>query len=111
MASPDLIAAMDKYQLSLGVRSVAVPEWDVTFYVSPMTLKEQSIMHGWKSRSRDEQLQVYAKIVVMKACDDAGARLYTDKDFTLLLDKDYELLSRVATEMMATPEVEEIKNS
>ena len=110
MASPELIAAMQKYQTSLGRREVPVPEWDVTFYVSPMTLKQQSVMHGWKSRSRDEQLLIYAKVITMKAEDDAGKRLYADKDYTLLLDMDYDVVSRVGSEIVTAPEVEEIKN-
>jgi hypothetical protein len=110
MATPDLIAAMDKYQASLGTRTIAVPEWGVTFFVTPLTLKEQSVLHGWKSKSREEQLLVYARIITMKAQDESGTRLFVDADYALLVEKDYDLLSRVGGEIVKVPEVEEIKN-
>jgi hypothetical protein len=110
MAAPDLIAAMDKYQSSLGTRTIDVPEWGTRFFVTPLTLKEQSVLHGWKERSREEQLLVYARIIAMKAQDETGTRLFVDKDYTLLVDKDYALLSRLGSEIVTAPEVEEIKN-
>jgi hypothetical protein len=110
MAALDLIAAMEKYQASLGTRTIEVPEWGTTFFVTPLTLKEQSVLHGWKERSREEQLLVYARIIAMKAQDDKGARLFADKDYALLVEKDYQLLSRLGAEIVTAPEVEEIKN-
>ena len=75
-----------------------------------MTLKEQSVMHGWREKSREDQLLIYAKVITMKAQDEAGKRIYTDADYTLLLDMDYDLVSRVGAEIVSAPEVEEIKN-
>jgi hypothetical protein len=110
MASPELIAAMDKHQASLGRHSVEVPEWGITIHYSPLTLAEQAVLHGWKSRPANDELLIYAKIIVMKAEDDTGKKLFTQKDYDLLKDKDYDLLSGIALKLMNIPEVEDLKN-
>jgi hypothetical protein len=114
MASEALIAAIRKQYDEQGRRKVEVPEWGMTIWASPLTLGEQAKMHEFRSGAAGKQYLVFAQILIMKAEDEAGNKLFSQKDADMLTNHaDPEVVSRVGTELIkAHPdtEVEEIKN-
>ena len=97
---------------SLGVREFIVPEWDnLTIYSTPVTLAERHrIYAGVKS---DNDYEVLAKIIITKAQDKDGAKLFTIADKPALLNAaDSSVLIRVAAEIMngGAPPAAELKN-
>lgn len=95
---------------SLGTKRIEVPEWKLVIYSSPMTLAEKNRVYK-KSAASDMDLLV--DILIMKASDESGKKLFTIEHKATLLNKaDSNVVARVANEIVSSdaPKVEELKN-
>jgi hypothetical protein len=95
---------------SLGNKRIEVPEWKLVIYASPMTLSEKNRVYK-KSVASDMDLLV--DILIMKATDENGKKLFTiDNRLTLLNKADSNVVSRVANEIVSSeaPSLDELKN-
>lgn len=96
---------------ALGVREISVPEWNMVIFSTPVTLGERHrIYAGIKS---ENDYEVLAKILIAKAQDKDGNKLFTLEDRPVLLQKaDSAIMIRVAAEIMngAAPPAAELKN-
>ena len=110
----DVLARIASHFESLGVREITVPEWDVSFYVTPVTVAErQRIYAGGKGGDND--FEILVRILIEKARDKDGKRLFTLADKAALMQKaDSAVLVRVAGEILSggdAPRSDELKNS
>ena len=114
MASEKLADVIRKQYDSQGRHKAEAPEWDMTIWASPLTLGEKAKMYEFKTGSAGKQFLVFAQILIMKAEDEAGNKLFTPKDLDMLTNHaDPEVVSRVAKDLiMDAPdeEVGELKN-
>ena len=95
---------------SLGTKRIEVPEWKLVIFFSPMTLAEKNRVYK-KSVASDMDLLV--DILIMKATDEAGKKLFTIEHRPTLLNKaDSNVVARVANEMISSdsPKADELKN-
>jgi hypothetical protein len=95
---------------SLGTKRIEVPEWKLVIYSAPMTLAEKNRVYK-KSVASDMDLLV--DILIMKATDEAGKKLFTIEHRPTLLNKaDSNVVARVANEMISSdsPKADELKN-
>lgn len=95
---------------SLGNKRIEVPEWQLVIYASPMTLAEKNRVYK-KSVASDMDLLV--DILIMKAMDEAGKKLFTIEHRVTFLNKaDSNVVSRVANEIVSSeaPNLDELKN-
>jgi hypothetical protein len=101
---------------SLGIQSIEVPEWKdddgkpVIVYWNPITLSEKNKLF----RKSDNMLDasILADIVVMKAIDKEGNKLFKAEDKLVLMHKvDSDVLSKVATSMVQAIHPEEVKKN
>lgn len=83
---------------------IKVPEWGevdkpLQIHITPMTMAEMNSMQKIATKN-PSNLEQAVNIIVVKAKDENGNRLFkvTDKD-TLLEKVDYKILSRIATEI------------
>jgi len=99
---------------SLGTREINVPEWDTVIYAEPVTVAErQRIFAGSKG---ENDYGVLVKILIEKARDKDGAKIFTLADKATLLQRaDSSVVIRVAADIMsgggAAPSVDDLKNS
>ena len=99
---------------SLGVQSIEVPEWKDTdgnpsiIYWNPINLYEKSIL--FKKSDNMNDVSILADVLVMKAIDKDGKKLFEAKDKLALMYKvDSDVLSRIATAMVQAVSPEEVK--
>jgi hypothetical protein len=101
---------------SLGIQSIEVPEWKdddgkpIIVYWNPITLSEKNKLF----RKSDNMLDasILADIVVMKAIDKEGNKLFKAEDKLVLMHKvDSDVLSKVATSMVQAIHPEEVKKN
>lgn len=107
MAAIDLVR---EHFASLGTRKIEVPEWKLTIYASPVTLAEKAKLYR-KSEKSDFELLV--DVLVMKATDANGEKLFTVEDRVTLINKaDSNVIGRVANEILSSdaPKGDELKN-
>ncbi|MDC3382356.1 hypothetical protein OAV94_01015 [Candidatus Pelagibacter sp.] len=98
---------------SLETRIIEVPEWGedsdnpLTIYCRPITLSETS---KFMKMAQDDDVQLLAYVLIYKALDEAGEKLFTIADKKTLLESvDRDVLIRVSSEMMNNISQEEIK--
>ena len=101
---------------SLGVQSIEIPEWKdeqgkpSIIYWNPITLSEKNKL--FKKSDNLNDVSILADIVVMKAIDKDGNKLFTLEDKLALMHKvDSDVLSRIATEMVKAINPEEVKKN
>jgi len=101
---------------SLGVQSIEVPEWKdedgkpTVIYWNPITLSEKNKLFRKSDNLND--VSILADIVVMKAIDKDGNKIFTLEDKLSLMHKvDSDVLSRIATEMVKAINPEEVKKN
>ena len=96
---------------AIGRREIVVPEWDLTIYSTPVTLAEKSrIYAGTKD---DNDYEICARVLLVKAQDKDGNKLFTLEDKAVLLQKaDSNVLIRVAHDILSSdaPSATELKN-
>ncbi|MCH9836582.1 hypothetical protein K0U83_13025 [bacterium] len=108
MASDKLAAAIRAHYESLPRLETTVPEWDnVTLYAKPLTLSDQAKIDTWRGIQSDRYL-VFARILILKAEDEAGNRVFSDADLGMLKDGSMgDIVSKAARELTAPPNVAE----
>jgi hypothetical protein len=106
----DAIDLVREHFASLGTKQIEVPEWKLTIYASPVTLAEKNRLYR---KSRESDMELLVDIVIMKACDAEGKKLFTlDHKITLLNRADSNVLARVANAILSdeAPKAEELGN-
>jgi hypothetical protein len=101
---------------NLGVQSIEVPEWKdengnpSIIYWNPITLSEKNKL--FKKSDNMLDAGILADILVMKALDKDGNKLFKAEDKLVLMHKvDSDILSRVATSMVQAINPEEVKKN
>jgi hypothetical protein len=98
---------------ALETRIIEVPEWGedsdnpLMIYCRPITLSETS---KFMKMAQDDDVQLLAYVIIYKALDEAGEKLFTIADKKILLESvDRDVLIRVSSEMMNNVSQEEVK--
>ena len=98
---------------SLGVQSIEVEEWadeagkPSIIYWNPITLAEKN-----KLSNNLNDVSILADIVIMKAIDQDGKKLFTIEDKISIMNKvDSDVLSKVATAMVQSITPDEVKKN
>ena len=101
---------------SLGVQHIEVPEWKdeagnpSVIYWNPITLSEKNKL--FKKSENLSDVSILADILVMKALDKDGNKLFTLEDKIALMHKvDSDVLSKVATAMVQVITPQEVKKN
>jgi hypothetical protein len=97
------------------IKQIEVPEWGdengepLKIFAKPLTLAETSKLYRM---SKEDDLTMMAYVLIYKALDENGDKLFDVGDKQLLLNNvDREVLVRVAQEIMESPNVEEQKKN
>ena len=101
---------------SLGVQSIEIPEWKdddgnatIVFW-NPITLSEKNKL--FKKSDNLNDVGILADILVMKALDKDGKKMFSLEDKLALMHKvDSDVLSRIATAMVHAIQPEEVKKN
>jgi hypothetical protein len=102
----DAIDLVREHFASLGTRKIDVPEWKLVVHATPVTLSE-------KNRLYRRSMELLVDILIMKATDEHGAKLFTIEHKPTLLNKaDSNVVGRVANAILAddSPKVDDLKN-
>ena len=101
---------------SLGVQHIEIEEWKdesgnpSVIYWNPINLSEKNKL--FRKSDNHNDVSILADILVMKALDKDGNKLFTLEDkLPLMLKVDSDVLSRVATEMVKAITPEEVKKN
>mgnify|MGYP003344305053 CR=1 FL=1 len=101
---------------SLGVQSIEVPEWQdddgkpSVIYWNPITLSEKNKL--FKKSENLNDIGILADVVIMKALDKDGNKLFTLEDKLVLMHKvDSDVLSKIATSMVQSINPEQVKKN
>jgi len=91
-----IINQVTKHYASQERLIIHVPEWDTDIHVLPMTMAEVNMMQKIASK-KASNIEQAANIIIVKAKDKDGKRLFsiTDRD-ALLQEADYKVVSRIA---------------
>lgn len=106
----DAIDLVREHFASLGTRKIEVPEWKLTIYATPVTLSEKNRLYR---KSKENDMELLADVIVMKAQNEKGEKLFTIEHKPTLLNKaDSNIVARVANAILAadSPDVAELKN-
>ena len=106
----DAIDLVREHFASLGTRKIEVPEWKLTIYATPVTLSEKNRLYR---KSKESDMELLADVIVMKAQNEKGEKLFTIEHKPTLLNKaDSNIVARVANAILAadSPDVAELKN-
>ena len=100
---------------NLDIKKISVPEWgdddgnSLVIYSKPLTLQETSKLFRL---SKEDDLTMMAYILIYKALDENGEKIFSLEDKNVLLNKvSREVLVRVASEMMGNYDVDAIKKN
>ena len=103
-----------KHFAEQDVKVIEVPEWgdenqSLKIYSKPLTLAETSKLY---KMSREDDLTMMAYVLIYKALDENGDKLFDLADKNALLNQvDREVLMRVAQEIMGQEPIEETKKN
>ena len=106
----DAIDLVREHFASLGTRKIEVPEWKLTVYATPVTLAEKNRLYR---KSKESDMELLADVLIMKAQNEKGEKLFTIEHKATLLNKaDSNVLARTANMILAadSPDVSELKN-
>jgi len=106
----DAIDLVREHFSSLGSKVIEVPEWKLTIHATPVTLSEKNKLYR---KSRDNDMELLVDILILKATDAKGEKLFNiDHRPTLLNKADSNVIARVANAILAdeAPKVEDLKN-
>lgn len=106
----DAIDLVREHFASLGTKKIEVPEWKLTIYSTPVTLGEKNRLYR---KSKESDMELLVDVVIMKACDSAGQKLFTlEHKVTLLNRADSNVLARVANAILSEeePKAEQLGN-
>ena len=103
-----------KHFAEQDVKVIEVPEWGdenkpLKIYSKPLTLAETSKLY---KMSKDDDLTMMAYVLIYKALDENGDKLFDLSDKRALLnDVDQQILVDVATQIMGQKPIEETKKN
>lgn len=106
----DPIDLVREHFASLGTRKIEVPEWKLTVYAAPVTLAEKNRLY---KKSKESDMELLVDLLIMKATDANGQKLFTLEHKPTLLNKaDSNVVARVANAILAddAPKADELKN-
>ena len=106
----DAIDLVREHFSSLGSKRIEVPEWKITVFAAPMTLAEKNKLY---KKSRENDMELLVDILIMKAQDENGKKLFeVDHRLTLLNKADSNVVARVANAILNddAPKADELKN-
>jgi hypothetical protein len=106
----DAIDLVREHFASLGTRKIEVPEWKLTVYAAPVTLAEKNRLY---KKSKESDMELLVDLLIMKATDANGQKLFTVEHKPTLLNKaDSNVVGRVANAILAdeAPKADELKN-
>lgn len=106
----DAIDLVREHFNSLGTKRIEVPEWKLTVFASPVTLAEKNKLYR---KSRENDMELLVDILILKATNEQGEKLFTiDNKITLLNKADSTVIARVANAILSddAPKAEELKN-
>ena len=106
----DPIDLVREHFASLGTRKIEVPEWKLTVYAAPVTLAEKNRLYR---KSKESDMELLVDLLIMKATDANGQKLFTLEHKPTLLNKaDSNVVARVANAILAdeAPKADELKN-
>ena len=111
-----LIDSAKSHFESLGVQHIEVEEWKdesgnpSVIYWNPITLSEKNKL--FKKSDNLNDVSILADILVMKALDKDGKKIFKLEDKMELMTKvDSDVLSRVATAMVRVVSPDEVKKN
>lgn len=97
---------------SIPVKEIKVPEWGdedgnpLVIYSHPFTLFEKIKL---RDLAKNDEQMLLAYVLIHKALDSDGAKIFTVADKHALMNQvDFEVVIRVAYEIMAAPTVEDM---
>tara|TARA_R100000995_G_C3479050_1_gene122759 strand:- start:1686 stop:2024 length:339 start_codon:yes stop_codon:yes gene_type:complete len=97
----------------IDTKVLEVPEWGedaanpLKIYCKPITLQETS---KFMKLAKDDEIQLLAYVLIYKALDSEGEKLFTIGDRSDFLNRvDRNVLIRVASEIMGNIDQEQIK--
>lgn len=97
-AAADIMDRITAHFSGRGMRSLSVPEWDLTVFCKPMTVAERSQLF---KGSRDGGLRWQVESIVLKALDADGKKLFSPHDeIKLLHHADPYVVEKVAAFIM-----------
>lgn len=89
-------------RLVAPMKEVAVPEWGAVIYFQPSTLAQRNRIYRYLN---DGSLEGLAEMVVIRALDDEGNRMFNNADKKAFMSKvDPDVLIRVVDAMNEEPE-------
>lgn len=92
-----------------GRREIDVPEWGIKIYSTPLTVRNRTFL---QKKNRQSDAETALDLVMLKACDVDGNRLFEDSDRKQLEEAaDSDILSRIALQMMAGPSLDDAKKN
>ena len=101
---------------SIGIQSIEVPEWKdedgkaSVIYWNPINLFEKNKL--FKKSENLSDVSILADIVVMKALDKDGKKIFKlDDKMDLMTKVDSDVLSRIATAMIQVASPDEVKKN
>lgn len=103
-----------KHFAEQDVKVIEVPEWGdenkpLKIYSKPLTLAETSKLY---KMSKEDDLTMMAYVLIYKALDENGDKLFDLSDKRALLnDVDQKILVDVATQIMGQKPIEETKKN
>lgn len=103
-----------KHFAEQDVKVIEVPEWGdeenpLKIYSKPLTLAETSKLY---KMSKEDDLTMMAYVLIYKALDENGDKLFDLSDKNALLNKvDREVLVNVAQQIMGQEPIEEVKKN
>ena len=99
---------------NIGVQSMEVSEWKdengkpVILYWNPITLLEKNRL--LKKSDNLNDIAILADVLVMKALDKDGNKVFKIEDkITLMHKSDPDVLTRIAQKMVSAPTTDELK--
>ena len=95
---------------NLGTKRIEVPEWKLSIFATPMTLSEKNRVY---KKSQNSDMDLLVDILIMKATDESGKKLFTIEHRPTLLNKaDSNVIARVANEILAdsSAKIDDLKN-
>jgi hypothetical protein len=101
---------------NIGVQSMEVSEWKdengkpVTLYWNPITLLEKNRL--LKKSDNLNDIAILADVLVMKALDKDGKKIFKLEDKQTLMEKaDPNILQRIAQKMVLVPSIDDLKKN
>ena len=101
---------------NIGVQSIEVPEWKdengnpSIIYWNPINLYEKNVL--FKKSGSMSDVSILADILLMKALDKDGNKIFKPEDKIALMYKvDSDILSRISTAMVQAINPEEVKKN